>query len=149
MKRSGFQRKVPERKRSMPTPIPEGMRRSASFARADAANDPVVKEDPLRHEGYRRLVASLPCINCGKAGRSQHAHENAGKGKGLKVDDRRAMPLCADEPGREGCHVKFDGYRLVPGGWEAHTELGRKWSQQTRDVINRAGLWPDDLPQWT
>lgn len=147
MKRGSFRRLVPERKKTVHTPVPEHLRRKASYARADAANDPVIKDEAIRHEGYRRLVASLPCINCNKAGRSQHAHTNAGKAKGLKNDDRDAMPLCADEPGREGCHTKFDQYRLVPGGREAHVALGEEWSRRTRDLINEVGLWPDGLPQ--
>src|SRR5690606_4836696 len=89
-----------------------------------------------------------PCINCGKADRSQHAHENEGKGKALKLDDRRAMPLCCDEPAREGCHTKFDQYRLLPGGREAHVEQGRIWSAQTRAAILADGLWPARLTLW-
>lgn len=106
------------------------------------------KDEAIHHEGYRRLVAALPCIHCGKANRSQHAHENEGKGKALKLDDRRAMPLCADEPGAEGCHTKFDQYRLLPGGREAHIEQGRAWAQLTRTAIQLAGLWPKKLPLW-
>lgn len=102
----------------------------------------VPKEEIVRSERYRRLVASLPCIFCGIAGYSQHAHENEGKGARLKVDDRRAMPLCCTRPGIEGCHVAFDQYRLLPGGRDAHVEQGRKWSAQTRQHLRDAGLWP-------
>lgn len=118
---------------------------------APVAEQPVVtvaKDEAVRSEPYRRLVASLPCAHCGKPGRSQHAHENDGKGKALKLDDRRAMPLCADEPGREGCHTRFDQYRLVPGGHDAHIELGRTWASQTRERIEALGLWPASVPRW-
>lgn len=102
---------------------------------------------PLRSEAYRRAVASLPCAWCGVQGYSQHAHENAGKGKGVKVDDRRAMPLCCARPGIEGCHAAFDQYRLVPGGREAHIELGRRLAARTRETLNAMGLWPAKVPQ--
>ena len=118
-----------------------------------AANDqmfaaPIEKEKPLRSEPYRRLVASLPCIYCGIAGYSQHAHENDGKGKGMKVDDRRAMALCCTRPGIEGCHVAFDQYRLLPGGREAHIEQGLIWAAETRKEIEQSSQWPKKLPLW-
>lgn len=103
---------------------------------------------PLRSEKYRRAVASLPCAHCGIAGYSQHAHENEGKGKGQKLDDRRAMPLCCARPGIEGCHAAYDQYRLVPGGRAAHIELGRAMAAQTRNTLNTSGLWPAGIPQY-
>lgn len=110
---------------------------------------PIEKERPLRHEGYRRLVASLPCMWCGREGRSNHAHENAGKGKGMKVDDRRAMPLCVDDMGKQGCHTAFDRYALIDGGREAHVELGQRMAETTRQTILKSGKWPKSLPLWT
>lgn len=100
--------------------------RKAVMARADESHEAVLKENPLRSEAYRRLVESLPCINCGIAGYSQHAHCNEGKGKGLKVDDREAMPLCCQRPGIEGCHAAFDQYRLFEGR-DSHREKAREW----------------------
>lgn len=107
----------------------------------------VPKEDVVRSETYRRLVASLPCIHCGIVGYSQHAHENEGKGARLKVDDRRAMPLCCSRPGIEGCHVAFDQYRLLPGGRDAHMEQGRRWSELTRQQLIAEGRWPPRVPR--
>lgn len=106
----------------------------------------VPKERLVRSERYRRLVASLPCIFCGIVGYSQHAHENEGKGARLKVDDRRAMPLCCTRPGIEGCHVAFDQYRLLPGGRDAHHVQGRIWAALTRGRIYESGLWPSGVP---
>lgn len=143
---SGFKRKAPDRVRTVAEPIPVHLRRNAVFARLDVPAEPHPKENAIEHEGYRRLVAARPCINCGRAGRSQHAHENEQKGKSLKLDDRRAMPLCCDEPGMEGCHTQFDQYRLLPGGRAAHVEQGRAWSAQTRSAILADGLWPAGLP---
>nr|WP_314711030.1 hypothetical protein [uncultured Comamonas sp.] len=109
---------------------------------------PIVKECAIRHEGYRRLVASMRCCWCGREGRSNHAHENEGKGMGLKVDDRRAMPLCVDDMGQHGCHTAFDQYSLIDGGRDAHVELGRAMAAATRQAIRREGLWPKNLPYW-
>ena len=107
------------------------------------------KVKPWRSEAYRRAVASLPCAYCGIEGYSQHAHENDGKVARLKVDDRRAMPLCCSRPGIEGCHVAFDQYRLVPGGRDAHADLGRALAEQTRNRLNALGLWPAGVPKFT
>ena len=54
----------------------------------------VPKADVVRDEGYRRLVATLKCINCGVVGRTQCAHANSpasGKGLSLKADDREVL----------------------------------------------------------
>ena len=109
----------------------------------------VPKDAPLRSEKFRRAVASLPCAHCQIEGYSQHAHENEGKGKGAKLDDRRAMPLCCTRPDIEGCHAAFDQYRLVPGGRQAHIDLGRAMAAQTRRQLNALGLWPAGIPQFT
>ena len=109
----------------------------------------VPKDNLLQSETYRRLVASMPCAWCGVVGYSQHAHENRGKGMGLKVDDRRAFPLCCARPDVEGCHAAFDQYRLIEGGREAHVALGNKWARETRKHVVDAGLWPKKLPRWT
>lgn len=119
-----------------------------AMAMCTAAVAAVVKEQPLRSESYRRLVAAMPCAWCRIEGYSQHAHENEGKGARLKVDDRRGMPLCCARPGIEGCHTAFDQYRLVPGGRVAHVELGRALARQTRQQIMDAGHWPVKVPQW-
>jgi len=87
----------------------------------------VPKAEILECEAYRRAVAALPCIWCGIAGYSQHAHLNLGKGFALKTDDRTGFPLCCTRPDIEGCHVAYDQYRLVDGGREAHRDYGLEW----------------------
>lgn len=149
MIRSGFKRPPIERKRTVHTPIPEHLRRAASFAKADQMAEPVEKDAPLRSEAYRRLVAALPCINCGRVGHSQHAHTNGpGKAKGMKNDDRDAMPLCADDYGLLGCHSRFDRYALFIDRAE-HVRMGAQWAEQTRKQIETMGLWPKNLPRWS
>jgi hypothetical protein len=147
--RTGFKRPAYERTRTVHTPIPEHLRRSASFSKADTMAEPVEKGNPLRSEPYRRLVAAMPCAYCRREKHSQHAHTNANKGKGIKNDDRDAMPLCADGYGLPGCHTLFDLYRLIPGGREAHVAQGAVWSAQTRAQIEASGQWPKNLPKWT
>ena len=122
--------------------------RPANYASAAARAPARSKSTPLRSEAYRRAVAALPCIHCGIAGHSQHAHANAGKGLGLKTDDRAGFPLCAPRPGIEGCHARFDQYRLLPGGRDAHVAAGRAWGARTRAAVEKAGKWPARLPRW-
>ena len=122
--------------KTMPQPIPLSQRRAATMApRADVAS--IQKAEPVRSEAYRRLVAALPCASCGIEGISQHAHSNENKAKGRKACDLDAMPLCADQPGRVGCHSRFDSYELLEGGREAHVEQGRAWAAQTRERLSK------------
>jgi len=119
-----------------------------SIVAPHAAPITLPKEELLRSESYRRLVAAMPCKACGIQGYSQHAHENMGKGLGLKVDDRRGFALCTVVPGRVGCHELFDQYQLVEGGREAHRLLGEHWAVETRREIEQRGLWPKKLKPW-
>lgn len=112
--------------------------RAATYAGSTAEADP--KTETVECEAYRRLVASLPCIHCCIVGFSQAAHPNTGKGMGTKTDDRECFPLCADTPGRRGCHTKFDQGALFSK--DRRRELESLWGQQTRAVIEGMGLCP-------
>jgi hypothetical protein len=107
----------------------------------------VPKENPVRSEAYRRLVAAFPCASCGLEGPSQAAHPNANKAKGMKADDRLCFALCADQPGRVGCHALFDRYELYATR-EQHVAQGERWGSWTRGTIIAAGQWPANLPRW-
>lgn len=107
------------------------------------------KQDIQTSEAYRRAVAALPCIWCGIAGYSQHAHLNLGKGFALKTDDRTGFPLCCTRPGIEGCHYAYDQYRLMEGGREQHRAYGLEWGRITRHTILESGQWPARLPFWS
>ena len=114
-----------------------------------AANDqmfaaPIEKENPLRSEPYRRLVAALPCAYCGIEGYSQCAHANTGKGTGTKSSDTESFPLCACQPGRRGCHSLFDQGALFSK--EARRAKEAEWVAKTRLQILSSGLWPARLP---
>lgn len=104
---------------------------------------PVPKSAPVVHEGYRRLVSLLPCINCGAIGRSQAAHGPT-LGKGIKADDRTCVPLCADITARWGCHTLVDRYMLFTRAERAQRMA--EWGRQTRAQIVAAGHWPAAVP---
>lgn len=55
-----------------------------------------------RNKKYRHLIASMPCINCGLEGSTQAAHQNEGKGMGIKTSDATCIPLCFS------CHNQLD-----------------------------------------
>ena len=103
----------------------------------------VPKENPVRSEPYRRLVAAGACKACGILGFSQAAHVPP-DGRGIKQDDRQTFALCCTRPGEDGCHVRYDRWIMFPRA-EA-VEQGLRWAQQTRQEIIAAGLWPPRLP---
>jgi len=146
----GFKRPQIERKRTVHTPVPKHLRRNASMTPvATSPCAPIDKENALRSEPYRRLVAAMPCAYCRREKHSQHAHTNgAQKGKGIKNDDRDAMPLCADDYGLPGCHSRFDRYALFADR-EEHRRMGAQWAAETRAEIEASGQWPKNLPRWT
>ena len=143
MKRSGFKR---QEWQPAPKPVHKPLASPPNYAPAVVAAASVPKGEYLRHEGYRRLVAGLPCICCGIAGSSQAAHSNRGKGAGLKTDDRTCFPLCCDRPGVKGCHPKFDRYELYPK--HAAAVVAEAWGADTRRRIEMMNLWPTGLPKW-
>ena len=156
MRRTGWRRRagvssetpVASMRPVAPAPPVTRLARPANYAPATGHATALKKDAPARSEAYRRIVAAMPCIHCGIAGYSQHAHANAGKGKGIKTDDRMGFPLCAARPGVEGCHAAFDQYRLLPGGRDAHAAAGQRWAARTRAAVLEAGVWPDRLPRW-
>ena len=95
----------------------------------------IPKRPPVRDEAYRRLVAALPCAHCGRAGPSQAAHADAGKGLGMKSCDLTCFPLCADGPGRKGCHSMIGASGLFTK--EQRRTLEAKYAAQTRKELGR------------
>ena len=65
MIRSGFKRPTLARPRTVHTPVPEHLRRSAMTAVVGIPRSAIPKDNALHSEPYRRLVAAFPCINCG------------------------------------------------------------------------------------
>ena len=97
----------------------------------------------VRSKAYLRLVASLPCINCGLHDYSQAAHVPA-SGKGMKESDFSTFPLCCNRPGVNGCHQNFDLYAMFPDSQETR-EVGSRWASETRALLNLMGLFPTNL----
>ena len=142
-----FARKHTPRVRVYPSAIPESQRRNASMvALNEPFSAPIEKSAPVRSEAYRRAVASLPCKVCGIEGHSQAAHPNTGKGAGLKTDDRLCFPRCADRPGVQGCHPKFDQGAMFDRDSRRLFEID--WGIDTRCTVDNLGLWPANLPRW-
>lgn len=97
------------------------------------------KDGVLRSERYRRAVASLPCVSCGREGASQAAHANGleyGKSMGRKASDDAIFPLCADAPGVRGCHSAFDQGALFPKS--ERRAMTTRWISWTRAAIANA-----------
>ena len=62
----------------------------------------IPKPHTFRSEKFRRVVASLACVMCGREGMTQAAHSNQGKGMGIKASDARIAALCVN------CHSGLD-----------------------------------------
>jgi len=103
------------------------------------------KQNAVRSEPYRRLVASYPCKACGIQGYSQAAHVPP-DGKGIKQDDREIFPLCCTRVGITGCHVEFDQFRMFTKRQAVY--VGKAWAADMRRQIEAEGKWPKNLPKW-
>lgn len=139
--RTGFKRPVLERK----PPVYRVLARAPTGAKIVSVPVVRAKENVIRSESYRRLVAVMPCKACGIGGYSQAAHVPP-DGKGIKQDDRLTFPLCCARLGVRGCHADFDQYYLLPS--TKTREMGRKWAAETRATIINDGNWPEGLPMW-
>lgn len=146
MRRTGFARKPYAPARAPVVPIPAEVTQRIRYAESAANAQPMAKDQPARHERYRRIVAALSCACCGIAGHSQAAHPNEGKGMGLKADDRLCFPMCADRPGERGCHSLLDQGALYPR--DDRRRFERLAGDRTRATVRAMGLWPADLPAW-
>ena len=135
MKRTAFARTpfVPRPARqwesdAMPSQKPKvELRISDGKARAVVA---LPKKPPFRSKAYRRLVSALPCAHCKRPGPSQCAHADEGKGLAIKASDLETYPLCADTPGRRGCHSLIGASGMFTR--EQRRALERTYVAQTR-----------------
>lgn len=103
MKRTGFAQKMPRREPTQSTYTPRP--REVAVARPDAVarcSAPVQKTERWESVPWRKAVADLPCVLCGKVGETQCAHRNEGKGMGMKTDDCLTAALCV------ACHSEID-----------------------------------------
>lgn len=141
LRRTGFARKVYEP--PPPAPLRPVERRGTYAGRVSLVLVP--KDEPVRSEPYRRLVAARACKACGIQGYSQAAHVPP-DGRGIKQDDRLTFPLCCTRPGVTGCHVEFDQWRMFPRA--DAVAMGLRWAADTRAGIEAEGNWPPRLPRW-
>lgn len=116
------------------TPRPRAQAVAVSDGKARAVVS-VPKAAPVRDEAYRRLVATLPCAHCGKAGPSQCAHGDEGKGMAIKACDLTCFPLCADFPGRQGCHSLIGATGMFSR--DQRRTLEARYAAQTRERLGR------------
>lgn len=102
------------------------------------------KNPPKRSEPYRRWVASRPCEHCQRAGPSQCAHADEGKGMAMKASDEHTFALCADGPGRAGCHSMIGAAALFTRNHRRALE--RRYVERTQMAAKSCGQWPKDWP---
>lgn len=128
MKRTGFAKPAYARPPVVVTPIT----RQGVYAPA-VGSAPIPKERTYRSEAWRRAVASLPCIVCGREGATQAAHPNhIGKGMGIKAPDCWCVPMCVEH------HAEFDqGRRWTK---EEKRDLMAGWIVQTINELAVRGL---------
>lgn len=146
MKRTPF-------KRNIPTAYARPERIAPVYARLTVpVNMPRVgdavlaqpKEDIVRSEPYRRLVAAMPCAHCGIVDHSQAAHADQGKGANIKSDDRTCYPACGPRPGEIGCHSLIGSTGSMPR--DQRRALEADYAAQTRQAIRKSGKWPKNIP---
>jgi hypothetical protein len=160
MKRTPFKRKTPLRSRHEPT-YDRAEHAAARLERIANQRPPMTlhkgvmtktaamtaapKPDSLQHEGYMRLVRTFPCEHCGRAGPSEFAHADQGKGQGIKSDCRIGTSLCKwRSPEEPGCHWLIGTKRIYPKA--QRRELEEQMAARTRARVIAAGQWPKNLP---
>lgn len=103
---------------------------------------PVPKNPPRRSKTYRQWVASLDCAHCGRAGPSQAAHADKGKGLWIKAGDDTCYPACADSPGRKGCHSLIGASGTLSQADRRALEL--TYAMRTGSRALAANKWPKE-----
>lgn len=147
MRRTELVRKTPLRNKAPMTRSREkkgpGLAQRVAESLGRAINHAHSEPSVFRSRPHRQNVAALPCVCCGIEKRSQAAHLNLlalGKGRGWKVSDALTIPLCVDQIGAIGCHVRLDS----SGQYDRATSeaLQLTWLHQTRDHLISLGQWP-------
>lgn len=96
-----------------------------------------------RSRKYRMYVSGFACFACSLENRSQAAHPNFGKGKGLKTDDGLCFPLCSTLPMRVGCHDQHD--LLIDMTLEERREREVGYTARMRAQAKRDGWFKEEL----
>ena len=85
----------------------------------------------MRNPKRLAAIRTLPCVRCGNP-HSQAAHSNSsrdGKGRGIKADDSKTIPLCFK------CHAAFDRFEL--GDREESEKLFEQWLIKTELMMGK------------
>lgn len=98
MRRSGFTRKLPGHISPPIVPLARPVR--VAVIAEEVQGFP--KDERWESERWLAAVRTLDCMRCFKAGPSDPAHRNEGKGKGLKTHDCWTAALCRE------CHREID-----------------------------------------
>ena len=99
----------------------------------------IEKSAPLRSDKHRRLVAFIPCHECGLEGQSQAAHANYSKGMGIKACDSQIFPMC------HACHQWLDqGGELTR---EERRNYERRAVDGTRRLLRALGKWISEVEE--
>jgi hypothetical protein len=131
VKRSGFRRKTPEPRPCKQVDYAPRPRAPAQPMAPTLTTRPVPKEVRFESEAWRRAVASLPCVFCGKP--SQAAHRNIGKGMGVKTDDSLVAALCPEE------HAELDQGKTMTRE-QRRAELDRAIVLTVRELARRGWI---------
>ena len=102
MKRAPFKGKAQPKREAKQVQYVARPREVATASVALPMAQPVLKDNRHESEPWRRAVAALPCVLCGRHGETQCAHRNVDKGMGLKTDDALTAALC------QSCHSEID-----------------------------------------
>ncbi len=102
MKRAPFKAKAQPKREAKQVQYVARPREVATASVALPMAQPVLKDNRHESEPWRRAVAALPCVLCGRHGETQCAHRNVDKGMGLKTDDALTAALC------QSCHSEID-----------------------------------------
>ena len=65
---------------------------------------------------------------------------------GIKASDATAVPLCADSPGRPGCHSLLGTERYFSK--QQRRTIETNYAAATRNRIKADGLWKPEWPEW-
>jgi hypothetical protein len=106
-------------KRSKPLRSRSYIKRRSRIAPVNAKRQRKEKRRTYGEDARREWIRWLPCVGCGRT--PCHNAHTVGGGGSRKADAATVVPLCPDEPGRVGCHTKYDQHKPP-----FHDELGRE-----------------------
>lgn len=136
LRRSGF--KQCERERSPRPPIVPVVGQRGVIRQVSQEVVACPKEIILRSRPYRLYVAAQECFGCRLVGWSQCAHQNEGKGLGMKTCDSKTFPLCAPHHGLVGCHQQYD----------LTIDMGRQDARLMAALYVKKMQWRAELEGW-